>query len=277
MHTPVLLTRDKFRNSVLARDGNACVFCGKPAVDSHHIIERRLFENGGYFIENGASVCQIHHLECEMTTISVEAVREACGITHKVIPEHLYDDHVYDKWGNVILPDGQRMKGELFSDESVQKILKAGGVLDQFKRYYKYPRTYHLPHSPRMTDDDKLMPNFMGFRDTEIVISEKMDGENCLDENTIIDTDYGQMTIKDICQSNKNISVLSRNIKTNENEYQPVIAKNVALKSDDWYEIEIITGEKLILTGAHLVWVENENTYKKVEELNGDEIVRLKD
>jgi hypothetical protein len=261
----------------LARDGNACVFCGKPAVDSHHIIERRLFENGGYFIENGASVCQIHHLECEMTTISVEAVREACGITHKVIPEHLYDDHVYDKWGNVILPDGHRMKGELFSDESVQKILKAGGVLDQFKRYYKYPRTYHLPHSPGMTDDDKLMPNFMGFRDTEIVISEKMDGENCLDENTIIDTDYGQMTIKDICQSNKNISVLSRNIKTNENEYQPVIAKNVALKSDDWYEIEIITGEKLILTGAHLVWVENENTYKKVEELNGDEIVRLKD
>jgi hypothetical protein len=169
------------------------------------------------------------------------------------------------------------MKGELFSDDSVRKILQAGGVLDRFERYYKYPRTYHLPHSPGITDDDKLMPNFMGFKDCEIVVTEKMDGENCLDENTIIDTDYGQMTIKDICQSNKNISVLSRNIKTNENEYQPVIAKNVALKSDDWYEIEIITGEKLILTGAHLVWVENENTYKKVEELNGDEIVRLKD
>jgi hypothetical protein len=30
----------------------------------------------------------------------LEQVREACGIRKAVIPAHLYDDQVYDKWGN---------------------------------------------------------------------------------------------------------------------------------------------------------------------------------
>jgi hypothetical protein len=147
-------------------------------VDSHHILERRLWNDGGYYVENGASVCEQHHLECEMTIRSVEEVREAAGITHKVIPKHFYDDVVYDKWGNVILPTGQRMKGELFSDTSVQKILEKGNVLDQFVKYYKYPRTYHLPWSPRVNDDDKVISDINIFRDHEVVITEKLDGEN---------------------------------------------------------------------------------------------------
>lgn len=87
-----LLTRDEFREGVFARDNHRCVFCGAPAVDAHHILERRLFSGeqlGGYFLSNGASVCETHHLECEMTLISVEQVREACGITKWTIPDHL--------------------------------------------------------------------------------------------------------------------------------------------------------------------------------------------
>lgn len=173
-----LLTRDQFRNSVFDRDRNTCVFCDKSAVDAHHILERRLWGDGGYYINNGASVCEQHHIECEMTTISVETVREACGITKKIIPEHLYDDVIYDKWGNIVLPNGQRMKGELFSDASVQKILTQGGVLDQFIRYYKYPRTYHLPWSLGITDDDKVLKDVSIFNGREVVITEKLDGEN---------------------------------------------------------------------------------------------------
>ena len=58
----------------------------------------RLWENGGYLVPNGASVCAFHHRECEKTLISVEQVREACGITKPVIPDHLYDDEIYDKF-----------------------------------------------------------------------------------------------------------------------------------------------------------------------------------
>lgn len=177
-----LFSRDDFRNSVFERDNHTCVFCDKPAVDAHHIIERRLFtapeEFGGYFINNGASVCELHHLECEMTHISVEEVREASGIRKKVIPSHMYDDHVYDKWGNIILPNGQRMIGELFFDESVQKILKAGAMLDCFTHYVKYPRTLHVPWSLGMNDDDRMHPNMLNFVGKRVIVTTKMDGEN---------------------------------------------------------------------------------------------------
>lgn len=176
-----LLTRTDFREGVFARDDHKCVFCGEPAVDAHHILERRLFsgdQQGGYFLSNGASVCEKHHLECEMTLISVEDVREACGITKPTIPDHLYDDHIYDKWGNVVLPNGQRMMGELFLDESVQKILGKGGVLGDFTEYVKQQRTFHMTFSPGIHDDDKALKSMDIYEGEEVVLTIKMDGEN---------------------------------------------------------------------------------------------------
>lgn len=173
---PKLLTRDEFREGVFKRDGHKCVFCGQPAVDAHHIIERRIWGNGGYFLNNGASVCEEHHLACERTDISVEEVREKCGITKPVLPEHLYHDQQYDKWGNIIMPNGQRLKGELFYDESVQKIIKEH--LGSFTHWVKYPRTHHLPWSQNMNEDDRMIPNTDHFKGKRIIVTEKMDGEN---------------------------------------------------------------------------------------------------
>lgn len=42
----------------------------------------------------------------------------------------------------------------------------------------KYPRTYHLPWSPGVTKDDKIHRDIDFFEGKEIVITEKMDGEN---------------------------------------------------------------------------------------------------
>ena len=44
----------------------------------------------------------------------------------------------------------------------------------------KYPRTYHLPYSPGATKDDKKLQDgwFEYYRGKEIVITEKLDGEN---------------------------------------------------------------------------------------------------
>lgn len=175
-----LLTRDEFREAVFSRDGHKCVVCGEPAVDAHHIIERRLFaaphEKGGYTLDNGVSVCEEHHLACERTDISVEEIREYAGITKKVIPSHMYDDQVYDKWGNIILSNGTRLRGELFYDESVQKII--ADHLHEFTHLVKYPRTYHLPWSPGMQDDDRMMPSLENFQGKRVIVTEKLDGEN---------------------------------------------------------------------------------------------------
>ena len=44
----------------------------------------------------------------------------------------------------------------------------------------KYPRTYHLPYSPGATKDDKKLQEgwFKNYISQEIVITEKLDGEN---------------------------------------------------------------------------------------------------
>jgi len=172
-----LLSRDEFREGVFKRDSHKCVICGNPAKDAHHIIERRLFSNGGYYLDNGASLCEKHHIEAEETTLSCDEIREKCGITKVVIPDHFYGDLDYDKWGNIIQPTGQRIKGELFYDESVQKILKQGNVLDLFQKHIKYPRTYHLPWS-HLLKDDRILSDDSNFVGKRVIVTLKMDGEN---------------------------------------------------------------------------------------------------
>lgn len=174
-----VLTRTEFREATFARDKNKCVFCDKSAQDAHHIIERRLWgASQGYFVNNGASVCEQHHLDCEMTLISLEDVRAACGIARPILPEDFYDDVVYDKWGNTVLPNGQRTKGPLFHDHSVQTILSKGGVLNAFTDYVKYPRTYHLPWSGCIPEDDRFLKAVDHFQGKRVIVTEKMDGEN---------------------------------------------------------------------------------------------------
>lgn len=172
------LSRDAFREGVFQRDGHRCVICGAAAVDAHHILERRLFDDGGYYLDNGASVCAEHHLQAEMTVITVEQLREACGVRRVLVPPQLYPDHVYDKWGNTVLANGQRTRGELFFDESVQKVLARGGVLELFTNRVKFPRTHHLPWSEGIHDDDRVIDSLDGLVGKRVVVTTKWDGEN---------------------------------------------------------------------------------------------------
>lgn len=43
---------------------------------------------------------------------------------------------------------------------------------------FDYPRTYHLAFSPGVQSDDKIQTNYSMFADKEVVITEKLDGEN---------------------------------------------------------------------------------------------------
>src|ERR1039457_5964964 len=103
-----LQTRDSFRNGVFQRDKNLCVICGKAGQDAHHIMERRLFPDGGYYFDNGATVCGECHIKAEQTLITTEELREAIGIKTVILPPHLYPDQRYDKWGNPIIRSEER-------------------------------------------------------------------------------------------------------------------------------------------------------------------------
>lgn len=278
---PKLLTRDEFREAVFSRDGHRCVFCGVTAdntpegkLDAHHIIERRLWGNGGYYLDNGATVCEAHRLECERTTISVEDVRRAAGITKVVVPDQFYPEQPIDKWGNYILEDGRRTRGELFYDESVQKVLSQGPGLGIFTSYVKYGRTFHLPWSPGAHDDDKTLRDTTHFAGKEVVVTLKMDGENCVRGDVLIETTEGSITIAEIVDKRREVQVLSYNEETGEIESQSVIGWNVAPETDEWYEIETVDGQVVQLTGEHRVFLPVLGVYRKVCELqDGDDVL----
>jgi len=42
----------------------------------------------------------------------------------------------------------------------------------------KYGRTFYLPISPEATSDDKIMQSIEGLKVEDVVVTEKMDGEN---------------------------------------------------------------------------------------------------
>ena len=53
-----LLTREEFKKQVFAKtNGKCCVpGCNCDAVDAHHIMDRKLWKDGGYYITNGYAV-----------------------------------------------------------------------------------------------------------------------------------------------------------------------------------------------------------------------------
>lgn len=173
----LLYSRDDFRNLIFNRDNHQCVVCGEKTTAAHHIIERRLFSDGGYYLDNGVSLCDKHHILAEQTLLSCDELRQYAGIKNIILPDHLFSELKYDKWSNIIQPNGLRLKGELFYDESVQKILAGGGVLDLFQKYVKYQRTYHLPWS-FLSKDDRKLKNDDQFHNKRVIVTIKKDGQN---------------------------------------------------------------------------------------------------
>ncbi len=135
-----LLSRTAFKTAVFSRSKGRCVFCAQPAVDAHHILERKLFPDQGYYLSNGAAVCAAHHWDCETTRLSVEQVRAACGIQEAVLPPGIPSTAVVDKWGNRVWPNGLRTWGPLQSNAGARRALAAGGALGLFVPAEQLPK-----------------------------------------------------------------------------------------------------------------------------------------
>jgi hypothetical protein len=169
------MDRAAFREAVFARDHKSlCLLWSTRAKMLITSMERRLWPDGGYILENGATLCGPCHVKAEQTLIRPNWLRVNIGLP-TVLPPHLYDDQEYDKWGNPYIAIDRRMRGELFDDESVQKALAP--VLHEFSDRIKYPRTYHLPWSPGATSDDRIMDDLSELEGHDVIVTVKMDGE----------------------------------------------------------------------------------------------------
>jgi hypothetical protein len=119
--------RDAFREAVFVRDNNRCVICGcSENLAAHHIIERKMFPDGGYVPDNGATLCERHHLEAEACILTCEEIRDKAGISRVVVPPRWIgtacEKERISKWGDILDHNGNIIvEGPLFRSEQWNK------------------------------------------------------------------------------------------------------------------------------------------------------------
>jgi len=100
-------------------------------------------------------------------------------------------------------------------------------------------------------------------------VLEKVDG--CLHEDTLITTNEGVKTIKEICEEKLNCKVLSYDVNNNEIVFDDIIGWSIKDNIDDWYEITLNDETLIKLTGNHKVWLPKLNCYRQVLDLMDDD------
>ena len=113
---------------------------------------------------------------------------------------------------------------------------------------------------------DSFKERFPLLENETFVIQEKIDG--CLEENSLLETlEFGFITIKEIVSKQLNCHVKSYDIINNEIVFDKVVNFSKEILNKKWFEIELETGEKLIATGNHKVWIPNLKCWRRVDEL----------
>ena len=172
----------KLEQTIRERDADACVICGRRPTGLHFILDPALWpDETGLQPDNAVLLCPSCREKAEGTSIDCAAIRTACGKLRTLLPPRLTNQggEIYDRYGNLCLTHDRRVPGELFLEERVQQALQYGECLDSFMRErIRHPRTYHLPDSPGLQKDDRRIDTLRFLEGQEVVITEKMDGEN---------------------------------------------------------------------------------------------------
>jgi|AntDeeMetagen134_2_1112570.scaffolds.fasta_scaffold01233_8 hypothetical protein len=156
--TPELLSRSVFSDRALERDNETCVipWCDADADEVHHVIERSLWSDGGYYLRNAASVCNPHHRYAEDNHIPPQAFWRWIGV-EPLTPEQFTSFHI-NKWGDEL-------------DEPPGK---------DKREYIKYPSSRHFHFSHSRDRDDTEHGSVDPFLGVPLVTLVKMDGGNTI-------------------------------------------------------------------------------------------------
>lgn len=96
-------------------------------------------------------------------------------------------------------------------------------------------------------------------------------GDGCLSGETIIETDKGDLTIKEIVDHKINCKVKGYNEKTKKIVWTPINNVYINKNNEKWYELQLDNGKIIHLTGNHKVFCKNINSYKTVKELTEED------
>lgn len=148
-----LKSREEFKESVSLRDKGKCIICGKDYDEVHHITERKLWKDGGYYLNNGASLCNFHHRQAESNILCPQYLSYILDINLHT-PGYFKESIDYNKWGE---------------------------EFDMPREFdFKYPSTWYLPFSPSVAleDNRRKCESVKHLIGVPLVSSIKMDGSN---------------------------------------------------------------------------------------------------
>lgn len=137
-----------------------------------------------------------------------------------------------------------------------------------------------FPGFLRKTDEERIQnleEQYQRWRsnpELSFYATEKLDG--CLDGNTIIMTEIGEMKISEICNSSYRGKILSFDLEKNKYVFKKCLNTFIKPNNNDWYEIELEDGRKIKLTGNHRIWIEDQRCWRRADQLRGDEKIFVK-
>jgi hypothetical protein len=161
--------RSNFRSAVFDETNNECIvpWCETQADDAHHVIERELWNDGGYIPDNGASVCNKHHQYAETNDIPPQAFWMWKNIQEPPLPASIDTMHV-DKWGAEFDTPPWKQHRKRIKYQSSRHLL---------------PLYWHDPHATqdeRIHKDDTGLQSVESFLDIPLVFTQKLDGGNTM-------------------------------------------------------------------------------------------------
>lgn len=178
--------RSKFRSAVFAESNNSCIvpWCPNDADDAHHILERALWGDGGYVPANGAAVCNHHHQYAESNDIPPQAF----WLWKAVLKGdcHPREFAAWDDLGiETPLPDQIASKdvnkwGEAFDTppwKEHRDRIKYQSSMHLLPLYWNDSETLA---KERIEHDDTGLETVEPFVGIPLVVTQKVDGSNCL-------------------------------------------------------------------------------------------------
>lgn len=146
----------------------------------------------------------------------------------------------------------------------------------------KYPRTFHLDFSPGVSNDDKVIESYDDMIDDEIIVTTKMDGENCLISNTKITMmDMSTLKIRELVKNN-----MVGQYVLGQDEHGNIVPSKITNvfyngTTTDWIKIKIkgphTTHQQLICTPTHNLYIIDDDQYKEAKSIKIGDTVGILD
>lgn len=226
-------------------------------------IEKYVFSKRGYFKKSGrVRMTRIRGVVSMGYLITVEQMKAWCP-SFELDAEIGYDfDTVNGElFVKAYMPPRKHDPSFHVGNKEEKRAAKFDGVVKgQFAFHY---------HPAQLNKDIcRLSP------DMSVNISVKLHG--CVERNTLVDTmEYGQKSIGDIVDRKIDCHIRAFDTAKKEDVYVPIDNFYCVKNEGEWYDIELEDGRHIVITGNNPVWLPQLNTYRRVDELDGTEILQV--